>query len=262
MSPIDKLISTAQNEIDYLEKQTNAFLDSKDQNAGDKNWTKYARDMDLFRAYNTPKNGYSWCDVFVDWCFTQTFGFETAMEMLYQQIGGYGAGCNASANYYKAKNQFFKTPKRGDQIFFKGSNSLVHTGIVINVEKGRVYTIEGNTSSKAGVVANGGAVRMKSYSLLDTKIAGYGRPNYALVAEEEEMTLDEFKKLFNEMREEMQDNDSSNYSKEAREWAISKGLIQGNGTVNGDPNYLWKDFLSREQFVTMLYRYAKMNGDA
>ena len=55
------------------------------------------------------------------------------------------------------------------------------------------------------------------------------------------------------MRKELQDNDSSAYSKAAREWATSTGLIAGNGTqINGEPNYMWADILTREQFVTKI----------
>lgn len=57
--------------------------------------------------------------------------------------------------------------------------------MVIKVEGGKVYTIEGNTSSAAGVVANGGCVRNKSYALTYAKIAGYGRPDYSMVPVEE-----------------------------------------------------------------------------
>lgn len=74
------------------------------------------------------------------------------------------------------------------------------------------------------------------------------------------MDLNGFKKLWAELRKELQDNDAGQYSEDARAWAVSNGLIQGNGTINGEPNYMWKDVLSREQFVTMLYRYAKMMG--
>jgi hypothetical protein len=64
------------------------------------------------------------------------------------------------------------------------------------------------------------------------------------------------------MRKDLQDNDSGTWSKEAREWATSTGLIEGNGTeINGEPNYMWADLLTREQFVTVLYRYAKMLGN-
>lgn len=40
-------------------------------------------------------------------------------------------------------------------------------------DSSRIYTNEGNTSSAAGVVANGGAVRNKSYSINDSAIDGY-----------------------------------------------------------------------------------------
>ncbi len=65
------------------------------------------------------------------------------------------------------------------------------------------------------------------------------------------------------MRKELQDNDSGKYSEEARAWAVSTGLIQGNGTtINGEPNYMWQDFMDRQQFITVLYRFAKMMGKA
>ena len=38
---VDKLIQTAANEIGYLEKASNAELDSKTANAGKNNYTKY-----------------------------------------------------------------------------------------------------------------------------------------------------------------------------------------------------------------------------
>lgn len=51
-----------------------------------------------------------------------------------------------------------------------------------NIDETKVYTIEGNTNSNNGVIANGGAVKLKSYDLNSKKIAGYGRPNYKLIA--------------------------------------------------------------------------------
>ena len=74
--------------------------------------------------------------------------------------------------------------------------------------------------------------------------------------------LDKFKRLYQEMRNELQDNDSSTYSLAARQWATSSGLIAGNGTtINGEPNCMWGDVLTREQFVTVLYRFTKMMGE-
>lgn len=269
MTAVEKLLATARAEVGYLEKKTNSNLDSKTENAGSNNWTKYARDLDRLGVYNFPKNGYAWCDIFVDWCFVKTFGLETAWKMTNQPMGGCGAGCTYSAQYYENVGRFFKSnPQPGDQIFFKADDGgMGHTGIVEKVANGRVYTIEGNTSSDAGVVANGGSVNDKSYSLSYAKIGGYGRPDWSLVQnnfeEDDDMDVKRFEELWLEMRKGLQDNDAGTYSAEARQWATNNGLIAGNGTtINGEPNCMWGDVLTREQFVTVLYRFAQMMGKA
>jgi len=185
MTAIEKLIQTAKNEIGYLEKRTNSQLDDKTANAGYNNYTKYARDLDRTSLYNGAKQGLAWCDVFVDWCFYKTFGLEVAMKLTGQPKESAGAGCTYSAGYYKSMGRFYTgNPQPGDQIFFGTSQSnMTHTGLVVKVEGGRVYTIEGNTSSAAGVVANGGAVRDKSYALTYPSIQGYGRPRWDLVGD-------------------------------------------------------------------------------
>lgn len=264
MDAVSALLQTAKKENGYLEKASNSQLDDKYANAGYNNYTKYARDLDALGVYNGKKNGYAWCDVFCDWCFITTFGITKAMKMTYQPMRGYGAGCTNSAAYYRQNGRLYKSnPKPGDQIFFSkdGGKTYYHTGIVTKVSGGKVYTIEGNTSSAAGVVPNGGAVREKSYSLSYTQIGAYGRPNYSIITSsnlegDDTMTQAEFQKMWIEMRKSLQDNDSSGYSKTARDWAINSKLIAGNGTtVNGEPNYMWEDLLTREQFVTVLKRY-------
>lgn len=272
LTAIERLIATAKAEEGYLEKATNAQLDSKTANAGSNNWTKYARDLDnIGNIYNGKKNGYAWCDVFVDWCFIKTFGVDLAMRLLCQPYGGAGAGCTYSVQYYKQKDQFHKSnPQAGDQIFFTndGGKTSYHTGLVIAVGNGKVYTIEGNTSSAPGVVPNGGCVRTKSYNLTATYICGYGRPDWSLVGdsveqEDEDMTLDRFKELMKEYRAELQDNDCGTWSKDAREWAIANGIISGTGNnANGEPNYAWADQLTREQAAALFYRFAKLMGKA
>lgn len=267
MTPVERLIATARAEIGYLEKANNAQLDDKTANAGANNYTKYARDLDRMGVYNGAKNGYAWCDVFVDWVFIQTFGLELAMQLTCQPMGGYGAGCTESARYYKQAGRFFKSgPQPGDQIFFSsnGGATMYHTGLVTAVTGSTITTIEGNTSSAAGVVANGGAVREKQYSINYNQIGGYGRPDYSLVPEEDEdMDVNRFRELWLEMRKMLQDNDSSTYSAEAREWAIANGIIEGSGTLpDGSPNYMWEDVPTREQLITVLYRFAQMMGKA
>lgn len=266
MTAVEMLLKTARAEIGYLEKNSNSQLDDKTANAGYNNWTKYARDLDkIGTVYNGPKNGYAWCDMFVDWCFITTFGLDLGMKLLCQPYKGAGAGCTYSAQYYRNNGQFHaNNPQPGDQIFFKDGDGMGHTGIVEKVEGGKVYTIEGNTSSAAGVVANGGSVNRKSYNLNYSKIGGYGRPNWSLVPntteEDDDMDVKRFKELWREMRSELQDNDAGTWSEEAREWAKSTGLVAG--TSDKEFNGAWEDLLTREQLVTVLYRFAKMIGQA
>lgn len=182
MNYVSKLIQIALNEVGYTEKASNKNLDDKTTNAGSKNYTKYARDLDqTLNFYNGKKNGYAWCDVFTDWCFVEAFGVEEAKKLLCQPEKSLGAGCGYSMNYYKNKGQFHtEKPQKGDQIFFynKTKTSIAHTGIVYDVDDTYVYTVEGNTSPSSGVVDNGGMVCKKSYALNYDRIAGYGRPNY------------------------------------------------------------------------------------
>lgn len=175
-----KVIDIALAEVGYLEKRSKSNLDSKTANAGSANYTKYARDLDAIAGfYNGKKNGYAWCDVFVDWCFVQAYGVEAALKLLCQSMGSAGAGCTQSSGYYQKKGRFTKkNPKPGYQIFFGSSGDVYHTGLVYKVDSSKVYAVEGNTSSASGVVANGGGVFKKSYPLNYSKIYGYGIPDF------------------------------------------------------------------------------------
>lgn len=168
-----KVIAVAVAEIGYHEKASNASLDDKAANSGSANYTKYARDFDQKYPnwYNGKKNGFAWCDMFVDWCFLTAFGYEKALKLLCQPEKSAGAGCTYSMRYYKNKGQFHtSSPKPGDQIFFGDSpDSSSHTGIVEKVDASKVYTIEGNSSDQ---------VIRRSYALNNAKILGYGRPAY------------------------------------------------------------------------------------
>ncbi len=161
----------------YLEKASGKSLYDKTANAGSANYTKYGYEMHkLYPA--TMDYPAAWCDCFVDWCFVQAFGAEAAAKLLHR-FDDYTVN---SSGYYKNNGEWYKSPKAGDQIFFTNSGGgICHTGIVYAVDNSYVYTIEGNTSSSSGVVANGGCVRKKSYKLSYSRIAGYGRPNYSLV---------------------------------------------------------------------------------
>lgn len=265
MTPVERLIAIFRAEVGYIEKASNDQLDDKTANAGKGNWTKYARDLDaLGDFYNGRKQGHDWCDVYVDWGFVQAFGKEKALRLLCAPAKSCGAGVKWSAMYYQQAGRFHeKNPRPGDQIFFGSGGSWWHTGFVLDVRDGRVYTSEGNTSSASGVIPNGGCVAEKSYSLTYANIKGYGRPDYSIVTDTEEEVqgmpdLNEIKQGVRAYRKELQDNDCAEWSKEAREWAVSVGLFAGDGSA--EPNYMWEDFLTREQAAVLLYRFAKMAG--
>lgn len=85
--------------------------------------------------------------------------------------------------------------------------------------------------------------------------------NAGIEEEDEDMTLETFKKLMNEYRAELRDNDCGSWSKEAREWAIATGLFAGGDPLpDGTPNYMWADMPSREQIAQLFYRFAQRNG--
>lgn len=177
-----KTVKIAMNEVGYLEKETPDDLYDKEANAGDKNFTKYAAEMDdNFGFYIGAKQGLPWCDVFVDWCFVKAYGPSMARKLLCQPILSRGAGCKYSMAYYEDANQLYETPEIGDQIFFQKDGKICHTGLVVDVNSRFVITVEGNTSSQDGIVANGGCVRQKQYPLDFEGIAGYGRPDYSLI---------------------------------------------------------------------------------
>ena len=164
-----ELLKIAAAEIGYFEKETNAQLNDPAENAGDGNFTKYARDLAAAGYYQASKQGYAWCDMFVDWCFLQLCGgSKSKAEEMICQTGLYGAGCKFSAQYYKQQGRFFTSdPKPGDQIFFR---NYAHTGIVEKIQNGTITTIEGNTSDR---------VARRTYPISSGDIDGYGRPKYS-----------------------------------------------------------------------------------
>lgn len=173
---VNKVLNIARQEVGYREKNSGTGLDDPAANAGAGNYTKYARDLDRIpNFYNGPKQGFAWCDVFYDWLLVKAFGPELGKKLLCQPSGSAGAGCAFSLSYYQQRGQFHASnPQPGDQIFFTyAAGETSHTGIVEKVDGGTVTTIEGNTSDSVG---------RRSYSLGDSRIAGYGRPDWSLVS--------------------------------------------------------------------------------
>lgn len=179
----EKVITIARAEVGYLEKKSAANLDSKTENAGNGNYTKYWRDM------LSTMQGQPWCQCFVNWCFKKTFGEAKAKELLCCSGKSWTYYTPTAAGYFKtAKRWYTSNPQAGDVIYFKNSARIHHVGLVIKVSGGTVYTIEGNTSGGSAVIANGGGVRQKSYQIGNSSIAGYGRPNYSTESQTQSTT--------------------------------------------------------------------------
>lgn len=169
MSKPADIVAIALAEVGYREKATNSVLDDKTANSGSNNWTKYARDLAAAGYYNGNKNGYAWCDVFVDWCFFKAYGAVEG-QRIQCQSGPLGAGCIYSAQYYQQKDRYDRKPKVGDQVFFQTGGQIGHTGIVVEVTDTTITTVEGNSSDQ---------VKKNTYSRSNGYIAGYGHPLYS-----------------------------------------------------------------------------------
>ena len=190
---INALIKIEEAEVGYLEKATNANLDSKTANAGFNNFTKYWRDINdwgLFKYQSGWAGGpdWSWCAGLQTWCFVKAFGEDAALKLLLHLpfISCYQMGLKA-----KAAGQLKDDPKVGDIVlFWSKSKNFYHTAIVYKVDSTYVYTIEGNTSAGSTVVANGGGVAKKKYAIASMKSSGHKffRPDYSIVVKKETVT--------------------------------------------------------------------------
>lgn len=223
MSEINKILEIANSEVGYLEKNSREQLGEKTANAGDKNYTKYAEEMDALNVYNGKKQGYAWCNVFIDWCFYKALGLDRTRELLI----GFSAGCTQDYNWLKAKGQIVSEPQVGDLVFF---GDLSHIGIIEKVDNEKIYTIEGNTSNKAELIINGGQVAKKSYLKSSKYIYGYARPKYNEEVQnttenntEQQVTYPLLKK-----------GSKGNFVRTVQEKLIQKGYVLPKFGVDGD----------------------------
>ena len=219
-----------------------AELGQTEQPAGS-NRTKYGAWFGL--------DGYPWCMMFVQWCFDQA-----GQPLPYKT-----ASCSALLNWYR-KNQperIVTEPQPCDIIIY----NFGHTGIVAGAADHTVTAVEGNTSpSNAGSQDNGGGVYRRTRN--KTTVTAYIRP-FDGGEQEDDMDQEKFNQMFRTAmeayRNELRDNDSGAWSKEARDFAVASGLFAGSGTApDGQPNYMWEDLLTREQVAQLFYRFAQRNG--
>ena len=167
----EDLVRIAKKYVGYHEKASNRDLEDFYANSGSGNYTIFAERLARAGYYQpgSNKNGFAWCDVYVDAMFLELTGSRALGEWLECQTGELGAACQYSANYYMQAGRYDREPRLGDQIFFYADGCIGHTGIVTRVENDGVYTVEGNSSDQ---------VAERHYSIYSDYIAGFGHPRY------------------------------------------------------------------------------------
>lgn len=167
------------------------------------------------------------------------------------QLPAKTGSCKTLMNAAKNANQWVTSDyKPGDIFIYQWKDGSRHCGILHTIVGNVTLTIEGNTA--IGNESNGGEVMVRQRTL--EFVLGAVRPQFDTAEDTSE--YDQFKQFMEQYRAELKDNDAHSYSAEARAWAADCGIILGNGTTpEGQPNFMWGDFTTREQFVTMLYRY-------
>lgn len=191
---INAVIELGKSEEGYLEKKSPANLDSKTANAGYNNYTKYWRDLaklGVMGQSSTFSGGpaWYWCAGFLCWIFCKVFGVDLAKKLLLHMPY---TSCANMGELAKSHKQLFADPKIGDIVLFWNGSRFSHTGYVYRVTSATFYTIEGNTNSSRSVVANGGAVCLKSYNTEAYKKKGvkFFRPDYSLAVKKKVSTAD------------------------------------------------------------------------
>ena len=163
----DKVIAIALSYVGYHEKASNKNLDSKTANAGSANYTIFGKRMHQQQPSNMDFPA-PWCDTYVDEVVLEAADGDVK-KAKYILCGDFDDYTVRSAQLYKNAGRYDRKPKRGDQIFFRNSSGICHTGFVTEVTTLTVKTVEGNS---------GNMVKEHTYLKASPKIDGYGHPRY------------------------------------------------------------------------------------
>lgn len=110
-------------------------------------------------------NGVAWCAIFVSWCASQA-GVSSLVPKSFSSVSQFQSWYSNKGLYRKKGNY---TPKAGD-IMIQKSAGASHIGIVESVNSSGFTAIEGNSSNR---------VQRVTYSFNNSKISGYGVPNWS-----------------------------------------------------------------------------------
>ena len=159
--------SSRANFIDILRKEYRSRGEIKNGNYAGLYYSEWYCGGEYWPGWNerTP-----WCACFVSWALVEA-GYSdhpTGHEKWYANVDEFmeyftATPSNATSTWIPGGGE----PQAGDLIFFdwnKGTNPQ-HMGVVLKVDNNMVYTIEGNSA---------GRVTVRSYSISDPRIIGYG----------------------------------------------------------------------------------------
>ena len=82
-------------------------------------------------------------------------------------------------------------------------------------------------------------------------VVGAWRPEYE---EDDDMTQEQFSKMMDAWLAQLAQQEPSDWSQDAREWAESSGLIRGDA----EGNKQYKGFVTREQLVVFMQRLKNL----
>lgn len=178
------------------------------------------------------------------WC--ATFVSAVGVKMGLTDIILPECGCARMVALYQKAGRWTENdayvPNPGDIIMYDWQDSGTgdnagapdHVGLVVSVSGSTITVIEGNKND---------SVSYRSIQINGRYIRGYCLPNYASKATGAAPVAD--------------------WAGDAKKWAVSNGLIQGTGVgADGKTEYAWNSGMTRAQFVTVLYRFAKLIGKA
>lgn len=106
-----------------------------------------------------------WCVMFLAWCGNESNEAKAVGRFSYSPV---------YMKWFQDSGLFGTTPRRGAVVFFRWKNTAApcaHVGIVEEIESGgTIKTIEGNSGDK---------VKRNRWHVNDSRIVGYGYPQYA-----------------------------------------------------------------------------------
>lgn len=156
-------------------------------------YTEAENEYTVFGAWYGFPRGY-WCDMFVSWCAAQAGVRSAAFPR--------AASCTQHVRMFSAMGRYQPsaarggtyTPLQGDLVLFQYPDTGVthHVGLVLYVEDGKLFTIEGNaltnrwdypadvvSEARDGDIEPLDYVTCNIYSLTDPRLHGYAVPAYA-----------------------------------------------------------------------------------